>query len=126
MLGAGAGFDEVEVALGGGVDEDVFFVFEEFGWVEVLAGAAELGGEVVEGCSGGGGRGVEVGATEAVEGMDVVMGFHQIDGMLGEEGIAVVGKGVWMVLRKIRDLMVRDDDFRWGDAGEFVEELGGV
>lgn len=66
MVFPGAGVDEVEVALGGGVYEDVFFVLEEVGGVEVLAGAAELGGEVVEGGSGGGGGGGEVGAAEAV------------------------------------------------------------
>lgn len=92
----------------------------------MLAGAAELGDEVMEGGSGGSGCGVAVGASEAVEGVDVEMGFQEFDGMLGEEGVAIVGEGVWVVFREIGDLVVGDDDFGWRNSCEFVEELGGV
>lgn len=71
--GAGAGVYEVEVFLGCVVDEDVVVVFEEAGRVEVVAGASELGAEVVEGGTGGGACGMEVGAAEAFEGMDFEM-----------------------------------------------------
>ena len=92
----------------------------------MFAGAAELVGEVVEGGSGGGGCRMEIGAAESVEGVDVVMGFQEIDGVLGEEGVAIVGQGVGVVFGEIRDLVVGDDDFRGRSAGEFVEELGWI
>ena len=80
----------------------------------MLAGAAELGDEVMQGGSCGGGCGGEVGAAEAVEGVDVEMGFEEIDGVLRKEGIAVVGEGVGMVFGEIGDLVVGDDNFRRG------------
>ena len=56
---AGAGIDEVEIALGGGVDEDVVGVFPDVRRVEVVAGSAELVDEVVEDGPGGTAGGVE-------------------------------------------------------------------
>ncbi len=63
----------------------------------MLAGTAELGGEVMKCGSCGSGCGVEVGAAEAIEGMDVEMGFYEIDGVLGEEGVTIVGEGVGVI-----------------------------
>jgi len=82
--------------------------------------------EVMEGGTGGRGGGVEVCAAKAIERVDVEMLFQQIDSMFGQEGIAIVGEGVGVVFREIGDLVVGDQQLGGGDAGEFVEELGGV
>ena len=75
----------------------------------MLAGAAELVDEVMEGGPGGGGGGGEVGAAEAVERVDVEMLFQEIDGVLREEGVAVVGEGVGVVFGEIGDLVIGDE-----------------
>ena len=62
MLFAAARIDEVEVALRGGVDEDVVGVFADAGAAQVVAGAAELVDEVVKDRAGGSAGGVQVGA----------------------------------------------------------------
>ena len=71
VLGAGAGLDEVEVELGGGVDEDVGAVVADAEGGEVFAVAAELVGEVMEGGSSGADGGGHVGASKAVKRFDL-------------------------------------------------------
>lgn len=39
------------------------------------------------------------------------MGFYEVGGVLGKEGIAIVREGVGVVFGKIGDLVVGDDDF---------------
>ena len=56
VLGAGAGLHEIEIELGGGVDEDVLAVVANGKGGEVFAVAAELVDQVVEGGSTGADR----------------------------------------------------------------------
>ena len=120
-------FDEVEVALGGGVDEDVVAAFPDGEEAEVAAVAAELVEEVVEDGAGGGDGGVFPGAAEAVEGLDAEVVLEEGGGVVGEEGVGVVGEGGGEggeggVFGEVAGV----EEFGGGEAVEFVEEAGAV
>jgi hypothetical protein len=122
VFAAGAGVDEVEVLLGGGVDGDLLAGVAYGEGAEVVAGAAELEGEVVKDGAGGGDGGVESGAAEAVEGLDFEMLGEGVGGLVKEEGVAVVGLAA-AEPAELRELFVGDEKFGGGEAGEFVFEL---
>lgn len=95
VFAAGAGFDDVEVALGSGVDEHGVERLANAEGAEVGAVAAELVDEVVEGGTGGADGGGELGTAEAVEGFYGEVVFEEDAGLGGEEGVAIVGEGVF-------------------------------
>ena len=125
MLFAAAGIDEVEVALGGGVDQDVVGVFADAGRAKVVAGAAELVDEVVEDGSGGAAGGMEVGAAEAIERVHVEMVLEEGGGVLGEEGVAFVDHAVGEC-SELGGLVIGDEELGGGNAGDLVGELAVV
>ena len=93
VLGAGTGLHEVEVELGGGVDEDMLALVADGQVGEVDAIAAQLVDEIVEGGSAGAdGRG-HVGATEAVQGFDLEVVAESMEGGFVKEGVGVVREG---------------------------------
>ena len=122
VLAAGAGVDEVEVLLRGGIDGDLLAEVADGEGAEVVAGAAELEGEVVEDAAGSGNGGVHAGAAEAVEGLDLEVLAEGVVGLVEEEGVAVVGKGAAKVA-ELLELLVGDEEFGGGEPGEFVLEL---
>ena len=63
--------------------------------------------------------GVEVCATEAVERVDVEMVLEELVRVLGEEGVAFVNEAV-REFSELGGLVVRDEQFGRGNAGEFV------
>ena len=67
VLFSGAGFDEVEVGLGGRVDEDVVGGIADRESAEVIAVATKLVGEVMHHATSSGKGGGHAGAAEAVE-----------------------------------------------------------
>jgi hypothetical protein len=85
------GFEDFEVAEGGGVkDEEVCGLVEgEVG--EVFDVAMEDLSEVMEDGAGGGGGGGAVAEAEAVEGGDLMMFAEGEQGGFGVEGVVVVG-----------------------------------
>ncbi len=88
---------------------------------EVVAGAAELVGEVVEDASGGGDGAGEVFAAEATERFDVEVVAECVVCLVCEEGVAVVGEAVGEVAEGV-GLVVRDDEFLGCEALEGVAE----
>jgi hypothetical protein len=95
VFAAGAGFDDVEVALGSGVDEHGVEGLANAEGAEVGAVATELVDEVVKGGTGGADGSGEIGTAEAVEGFYGEVVFEEDAGLGGEEGVAIVGEGVF-------------------------------
>jgi len=122
VLFSGAGFYEVEIELGGGVDKDVSGGVSDGEGAEVVAVSAKLEAEVVKSTSGGGEGGGHVRAAEAVEGLNFEVVFERVDGLVAEKGVAVVGKAV-AERAEVGDLFFRDEEFGGRKAGEFVFEL---
>jgi hypothetical protein len=91
---SGARIDEVEVSLGGGVDEDVVGAFPDVWRMEVAARTAELVNEIVQNGSRGTAGGVKAGAAETVERVDVEMVLEELRGVLGKECVAFVNEAV--------------------------------
>ena len=122
MLFSRAGIDEVEIDLRGRVDEDVLGDVSYRKTTKVIAIAAELVGEVMHHCTGSGEGGGHSGAAEAVERLDLEMILEGVQGLIGNEGVAVVGK-VAEEAAKLFDLFIGDKELRRRESGEFVFEL---
>ena len=118
---SGTGINEVEIPLGRGVDEDVVGAFPNMRRVEVVAGPAELMDEVMQDCPACPAGGVEAGAAEAVERVDVEMVLEELVGMFGEESVAFIDEAV-REFSKLSGLVIRDEKLGRGNAGELVFE----
>ena len=85
-----AGFDEFEVGLGDGVEEEVGCGVPGFRGREVLCVAAEAAGDVMEEGASGTGAMREIGAAEAVEGLHAEVVAEEVGGLGEVEGEGVV------------------------------------
>lgn len=92
----------------------------------MLAGTTQLVSQVMQRGACSGRCGGFVGAAEAIERVDIEMGFQEVNSVFGQERIAIVGEGVGEIFREIADLVIGDEEFGGGDAGDFVEQLGGI
>ena len=122
MLLTGSGFNEVEVELGSGVDEDVVGDVADGDAAKVVTFTTELVSQVVEDATGGGESGGHVAAAETIERLDLELILQGVEGLIREEGVAVVGEVVFEA-SEFGNLFVGDEEFGRGEAGEFVLEL---
>ena len=87
--------------------------------MEVAARTAELVNEVMEDGSGGTTGGVEAGAAEAVERVDVEMILQELVRVLREEGVALIDEAVRQ-FTELGGLVVGDQQLRRGNAGKLI------
>ncbi len=117
-----AGLHEVEVLLRGGVDRDLLANLAHREAAEVIAGTAELVGEVVQDTARGAEGGMHSGTAEAVEGLHLEVVAQGVDGLIEQKGVAVVGQGMAQAAEFL-ELFVGNEEFGRGEAGQLVFEL---
>ncbi len=117
--------DEVKVALRGGIDEHGVKRLADTQGAEVGAISAKLVDQVVERRASRADGSGEVGTAETVEGFHGEMVFEEWARLAGEEGVAIVGEGVFECAEG-SGLVFGDEQLGGKEASKFVLQQGHV